>query len=53
MILREVVSRPSWLNRARHRAGVASKAWRPPRRRRATSSSYHEDGVEVDRAATC
>ena len=42
-----------WLNRARHRAGVASMAWRPPRRRRATSSSYHEDGVEVDRAATC
>ena len=38
-----------WLNRA----GVASMAWRPPRRCRATSSSYHEDGVEVDRAATC
>ena len=42
-----------WLNRARHRAGVASMAWRPPRRCRATSSSYHEDGVEVDRAVTC
>ena len=37
----------------RRRAGVASMAWRPPRRCRATSSSYHEDGVEVDRAATC
>ena len=44
--LREVVASP------RHRA-VASMAWRPPRRCRATSSSYHEDGVEVDRAATC
>ena len=52
MILREAMCRPYWLHRARHRAGVASMAWRPPRRRRATSSSCHEDGVEVDRAAT-